>query len=104
MPLMPLRQFQLNQVVPKGEKNKAKKKKKKEDPQQSQRADKGLGPVAAVVSAPGGKETLTPPQNSPRSPPLHVLPIFMGSRKKKKIQMVKSGFCHSLTIWMRWAL
>ena len=86
-----------------GKKNKAKKKKKKEDPQQSRCADEVQGPVAAVVSEPGEKETSTPPQNSPRSPPLHVLLILMGLRKKK-IQMVKSGFCHSLTIWMQWAL
>ena len=56
----------------KGEKNKAKKKKKKEDPQQSQRTDEGLGPVATVVSAPIEKETLTPPpEQSQKSPLAH---------------------------------
>ena len=84
MPLMPLRPFQQNQVVPKGEKNKAKKKKKKEDPQQSRCADEGPGPVATVVSASGEKETPTPPPEQSQESPLACFTDSCGVTKEEE--------------------
>ena len=83
-PLDALEAISVESSCPKrGKKHKAKKKKRKEDPQQSRCAEKGPGPVAAVVSAPREKETPTPPPEQSQESPLACFTNSHGATKEE---------------------